>query len=427
MNRSAIYLVALSLIASPLACKKKDDAAAKSKSSAKDESADDDGDKKKKKKASKTDDEPEGEPESDDKPKAKATKGCKAPANVHVEADWTIPEGCKLTLKENIELEKGATLTIEPGATLKFEADKYLWVRYGKIVAKGTEDKPIVFTSANSSPGAGDWEGIVFETQTMAGNVFDHVTVEYAGHGGYGKAAINVYGEINPGRITITNSIFQHNSHGAIENDKPKSKFAKVEGNTFKENGGASLILDPDVIGSVGQNKFEEPILLKQGIITSSQTWPKAPAYILEDNLSIQGKGSAAIVTIPEKSTVKVAVGKYIWVGGADGGGIVAKGVTFTSSNGSPSEGDWEGIVLDTKAVSSAFEDCTFEYAGHGGYGKGAVNFYGDTPSKLKGIKIKNCTFRHNSHGGISTHGEKDCGDLGKENKSEGKPICLAN
>ncbi len=44
-------------------------------------------------------------------------------------------------------------------------------------------------------------------------------------------------------------------------------------------------------------------------------------------------------------------------------GTIQADGATFTSANGSPIAGDWDGIYLTDVGSSSSFEDCTIEYA----------------------------------------------------------------
>lgn len=424
MNRSALCLVALSLVVSPLACKKKtEDATGKAKSGAKEEEASDD-DKKKKKKGDNAD-----EP-GDDKA---ATKGCKPPksyeTNHEIDADWTIPEDCKVKLSDHLTIVKGATVKVEPGARLSFASNKYLWINNGKLVAKGTDEKPIVFTSQNSSPSAGDWEGLIYDRDASGGNVLDHVRVEYAGHeGGYSRGGITIYGDMGGGRLSITNSAIEHNGQCGISNDHQISRFGKVEGNTFKENGGASLLVHPDVLGSVSANKFEEPIKVKHGEVTKSATWPKAPAILMEDHVSINGKGAAAILTLADKQTLKFAPTKYLWIGGGDGGGIVGKGVTFTSANASPAEGDWDGLVIDAKTSGSLLEDCVIEYAGHeGGYAHAAVTFYGKPMSQLKGFKMKNCTFKHNHKGAFFTNGDKDCGDLGHDNKSEGQPVCVTS
>ncbi len=64
-----------------------------------------------------------------------------------------------------VYMTNNATITIEPGTVIQ---GKYtdpvgglVITRGAKIVAKGTADKPIVFTSASSSPKSGDWAGIV--------------------------------------------------------------------------------------------------------------------------------------------------------------------------------------------------------------------------------------------------------------------------
>ena len=77
----------------------------------------------------------------------------------------------KLYAKDNnylsgiVYITNGATLTIEAGAKVqgKFGADVAALVicRGAKIIASGTSDKPIVFTSIATNPQSGDWGGIV--------------------------------------------------------------------------------------------------------------------------------------------------------------------------------------------------------------------------------------------------------------------------
>lgn len=58
---------------------------------------------------------------------------------------------------------RGATLTIEPGTLIRGEADTALVIeKDARLVAEGTADAPIVFTSFDdANPAAGDWGGIV--------------------------------------------------------------------------------------------------------------------------------------------------------------------------------------------------------------------------------------------------------------------------
>jgi len=64
-----------------------------------------------------------------------------------------------------VYVTKGVTVTVQEGAKVmgKSGADVAALVicRGAKLVAKGTADKPIVFTSASANPASGDWGGIV--------------------------------------------------------------------------------------------------------------------------------------------------------------------------------------------------------------------------------------------------------------------------
>ncbi len=64
-----------------------------------------------------------------------------------------------------VYVTKGVTLTVQAGAKVqgKSGADVAALVicRGAKIVAKGTADAPVVFTSASLNPQSGDWGGIV--------------------------------------------------------------------------------------------------------------------------------------------------------------------------------------------------------------------------------------------------------------------------
>lgn len=72
---------------------------------------------------------------------------------------------------ENLEVWEDVTLTIEPGVVVRFDTAKKLQVR-GTLVARGTASSPIVFTSNQTEPSAGDWGQIEF-TDTSVDATFD--------------------------------------------------------------------------------------------------------------------------------------------------------------------------------------------------------------------------------------------------------------
>lgn len=82
------------------------------------------------------------------------------------------------------------TLTIEAGVVLRFTPGTVLEVEHwtsdvepatGAVIAMGTAERPIVFTSAADVPAAGDWVGLWFGSVPAASNRIDHAVVEYAG------------------------------------------------------------------------------------------------------------------------------------------------------------------------------------------------------------------------------------------------------
>lgn len=79
-----------------------------------------------------------------------------------IKGEYTWEDG--KVLEQTVLVENGGVLKFNAGTTVKCEKgfDKYILIlQGGKIEAAGTESKPVVFTSAESSPAAGDWGGII--------------------------------------------------------------------------------------------------------------------------------------------------------------------------------------------------------------------------------------------------------------------------
>ncbi|MGE3543498.1 MAG: hypothetical protein AB7L28_06190 [Kofleriaceae bacterium] len=134
-----------------------------------------------------------------------------------------------------------STLTIEPGVTIRFTsgAPSAAWamtlgVSSGmlpnqiwpvRLIANGTPAAPIVLTSAEPTPAAGDWAGIKWAAGVADGNVMSHVTVDYAGGDsgtvGFGcgqsdNDAALIIRNWRPGNAFITESTFAHSAAGGI-------------------------------------------------------------------------------------------------------------------------------------------------------------------------------------------------------------------
>ena len=80
--------------------------------------------------------------------------------------DTIFRKGDNNLLRGRVYITNNATLTIEKGAVIKAEftgsdVGALIIARGAKIVAEGSASEPIVFTSAATTPRAGDWAGIV--------------------------------------------------------------------------------------------------------------------------------------------------------------------------------------------------------------------------------------------------------------------------
>ena len=91
-----------------------------------------------------------------------------------------------MTVVGQVVVKKGATLTILPGTTVRFAwldedgngiGDGELNVE-GRLVARGTRERPITFTSAREQPAPKDWTFVMISTSRES--VVEHCLFEYA-------------------------------------------------------------------------------------------------------------------------------------------------------------------------------------------------------------------------------------------------------
>ena len=93
-----------------------------------------------------------------------------------INADRTLKEGTAYKLRGIVYVVDGATLTIEAGARVEGERSTrgaLIITRGTKLIANGTKEKPIVFTSDAATPSSGDWGGIVMLGRAKTNNSFN--------------------------------------------------------------------------------------------------------------------------------------------------------------------------------------------------------------------------------------------------------------
>ncbi len=156
----------------------------------------------------------------------------------------------EVIIKGDVEIDRGATLTIMPGTVVKFvkiEAngpdklyaeDKVehfpraeLIIR-GKILAQGTREKMILFTSADESPRVADWGAInMLDTED---NVLEYCEICY------GHTSVHGHG----GQVTVANCYFHDNGvaigHKTVKEYKTEGSMT-ILNNRITKNGGGVL------------------------------------------------------------------------------------------------------------------------------------------------------------------------------------------
>ncbi len=87
------------------------------------------------------------------------------------------------------KVEEGDTMIIEPGVTIKFtyagamEGNPHTFRVYGKLIARGTADNPILFTSNSTNPAPYDWDKVKFHKQADPTSIMEHCIIEYSTQG----------------------------------------------------------------------------------------------------------------------------------------------------------------------------------------------------------------------------------------------------
>ncbi len=174
-----------------------------------------------------------------------------------------------------VEVPAGATLFIEPGVVIKFYNDAGMSV-YGKIIAKGTAEEPVVFTAfsddeyggdfnndaTSTMSGAGSWFGVDI-VESSIGSVFDHTIFRYGGKwysGSPGWHRANLHVENTS--VQITNSIFEYATVFGLGLGNSDST---VSGNIFRYNnrtgdpaGYSSALLVSGGKPVISSNRFEK-------------------------------------------------------------------------------------------------------------------------------------------------------------------------
>jgi len=205
---------------------------------------------------------------------------------------WTLVDS-PFVVSKNVTVCTGATLTIEPGVEVKFGGPFSLIVN-GTLVARGTEEKPIKFTSNKETLEPGDWGTILFNGIGQTPSILENCLIEY------GTDGVTVKG----GTLTIQKSVIQYNFRSGII---LLGGSATVEWNIVQKNGNGTSILGGNI---VARNNL---------------------VVLNEDGITLAGDLSASNVTITQNSVeLNRKIGVFL---GMNGSGIVSISNNMISLN----------------------------------------------------------------------------------------------
>lgn len=133
-----------------------------------------------------------------------------------------------------------ASLTLSPGCDLRFMAGSSLSIdENAKLVAIGTVQDSIFFTSNAQTKSPADWDGIYFMHDVNATNELKYCRIDYAGH--YSDFNIGIYSS----NVSIT--------HCAINNSLMNGIYVG-----YNEPAYTPIIQDNTYFGNLGQNVYYE-------------------------------------------------------------------------------------------------------------------------------------------------------------------------
>jgi uncharacterized cupin superfamily protein len=309
-----------------------------------------------------------------------------------------------------VESEQGVTVTIEPGTLVHFEQDASLNFGLsngtrGVLLAKGTADLPIVFTSAAATPAKGDWQTL-YLGNGAASSILTHCKFSFGGGGSAEEAALSVYGKDN--KPTVENCTIEESAGYGIRMSGDAS-FKAFTNNTIKTSAENPIRLGANEVGSLGDgNIFEEndkPTIYVEGeTIDKSATWRNFEVvYFMQGTTYVESASSVPVLTIQAGTTLEFAQNAELNIALSSGtkGALYAVGteaapITFTGLG--QEAGSWAGIYMgdgttdgiEGNTGTTVIQHALIEY---GGGGEALLDLYYAKPL------IKNVRFREAPEG----------------------------
>jgi hypothetical protein len=282
---------------------------------------------------------------------------------------WTIA-GSPHIVDANLAIE--AYLTIQPGVTV-YVADGAGFAvgthSPAGLLALGRADSVITFTSLNSSPGPGAWNGVEFRTSTTASaSVLRHCIVEYAGGGG---ALVRC----DAGGVVIDSCAFRASSGRGVA--ASGAGLGGLSNTAVSGCAGYPVSISAALVKVLGTGNTysansRNAVELVGGTVAASDTWHYFGApYCITATVTVADT-SNPLLTIAPGCSLLFGDGTALRVGVTQPGGLRADGtygrITFAPLADAPGPGSWSGLEFfeATDTFRTALTYCRIEGAGAG-------------------------------------------------------------
>ncbi|MEO8082666.1 MAG: right-handed parallel beta-helix repeat-containing protein [Ardenticatenales bacterium] len=323
--------------------------------------------------------------------------------NAQSSTTWHHSPDMPFIINRKVDVLNQSVLTIEPGVVIKFTLLGSISTSRGTLIAQGTSDNKIIFTSVADStvggvsvdgsgpPGPKDWGGLEFTRPgTARSGTLENVEIRYAS-GGSPLAAVNIQQDnvridhvtISNGAdagiaiddangVSITNTTLDHLGGAAIYARTLTNLSAIVKDNTIT-NCGVAAQMDANAQLEISGNTLSgnriNGIMVK-GSIKTKRTWYADDMTYVMDDVSVDSGGNLLV----QPGTMVKAItdkGLQLRVGALQLEGTAERPIVFTSirddrcsatvlegcdtdSNDQSKEpGDWRGISVDAGTNNS--------------------------------------------------------------------------
>ncbi len=280
-------------------------------------------------------------------------------------------------IDDDVYVENNATLTIKPGCVIKFAPNTELYAGYsstaGAIVANGTADSTILFTSNATSPSPGDWYNVGLYEHAMNTSSFSYCIFEYGGGNTSWPGGFHAQGITH---VKLSNCIIRNSGNYGVYL-AADAGFNTFTNNTITNCASYPLRIDAEYVRTIGSgNTFTGNtidairVYCAYGVHTSG-TWinPGVP-YVIEEDVYIEDNATSPVITIAPGNTIKFQPDVEMYAGWNEAGGLIADGtngrIRFTSNVASPNPGDWYSVGFYDYAIDASCKliNCTIEYGG---------------------------------------------------------------